>query len=87
MFKYDGIKIFVSSSKLTTEDLYNINFDAGKINVIIIDNEKITSYYDLNADTIIGKNRLITKTKEIKTQGCWTFSYNNGNINNIRSLD
>lgn len=87
MFKYDGIKIFVSSSKLTTEDLYNINFDAGKINVIIIDNEKITSYDDLNADTIIGKNRLITKTKEIKTQGCWTFSYNNGNINNIRSLD
>ena len=87
MFKYDGVKIFVSSSRLTIDDLYNINFDAGKINILIMDNEKITSFDDLNVETIISRNQLITKTKENKMQGSWTFNYNNGKINNIRSLD
>ena len=87
MFKYDATKIFVSSNILTKDDLYNINFDAGEINVLIIDNNQLDTLEGINADVVIYNKQLTTKTKEIKMQGSWTFNYNNGKMNNIRSLD
>ena len=87
LFKHDDFKVFVARKKLTFDKLYTINEQIGKINLLILPNNTFENFDEINADNIVLNGKLYTEKYQTKMSGNWTLTFNNGKIENVRSLD
>ena len=67
--------------------MYTINEQIGKINLLILPNNTFENFDEINADNIVLNGKLYTEKYQTKMSGNWTLTFNNGKIENVRSLD
>lgn len=88
MFIYNNVKIFIGSNKLNFDNLYNINYMVGKLDIFIDNSNCLEHINELNISNYVKNGNYIKNdNSELNMEGNWTFNYSNGKINNIRSID
>ena len=87
LLRHDNFKVFVARKELSFDKLYTINEQIGKIDLLILPNNSFDNYDEINADNLVINGKLHTEKYQTKYSGNWTITYNNGKIDNVRSID
>ncbi len=86
MFEHDNFLVFVCNKNLSFEQLYEINMNYGKINLIISDCN-YSNKSDLLVDNFLIDGKTIQNTQTINMTGCWTMSFKNNIIEKVWCLN